>query len=134
MIEHAKWIAPAGAEKYTPCHFRVEKSVSLKQKPERLLLQIACDGNYCLEINGQLAGRGPARGSRTVFFYDEYDIAPLLHVGENLISALCVCMNYPAEASLPITPAVRIAYSGNRFRSRQSSHSIRHDPLQMDVR
>ncbi len=109
MIEHAQWIAPAGAEKYTPCHFKVEKTLTFDQRPETLLLQIACDGNYALSVNGQLVGRGPARGSRTVFFYDEYDIAPVLHVGENRISALCVCMNYPAEASLPITPAVRMA-------------------------
>ena len=107
MIEHAKWIAPAGAEKYTPCHYKVAKNITFDCIPERCLLQIACDGSYLLEVNGQLAGRGPARGSRTVFFYDEYDIAPLLRRGENLISALCGCMNYPAEASLPITPAVR---------------------------
>ncbi|MCI5778295.1 MAG: hypothetical protein MR051_00500 [Lentisphaeria bacterium] len=109
MIQHAQWIAPAGAEKHEPCHFRVEKTLRLEQVPPTLTVQITCDGNYLLEVNGVRVGRGPARGTREIAYYDEYDVSPWLHVGENRFSVLSVCMNFPAEATQPITPAVRMA-------------------------
>ena len=109
MIRQARWIAPAGAEGHKPCHFRVEKVLEFAAVPEHLTVQVACDGNYLLEVNGQRVGRGPARGTQTVAYYDEYDAAPFLHEGGNRFSVLCVCMNYPAGASQPITPAVRMA-------------------------
>ena len=112
MIRQARWIAPAGAERYKPCHFRAEKVLEFATVPERLTVQVACDGNYLLEVNGQRVGRGPARGTQTVAYYDEYDVAPFLHEGANRFSVLCVCMNYPAGASQPITPAVRMAVGG----------------------
>ena len=112
MIRQARWIAPAGAEGHKPCHFRAEKVLEFATLPERLIVQIACDGNYLLEVNGQRVGRGPARGTQTVAYYDEYDVASFLHEGANRFSVLCVCMNYPAGASQPITPAVRMAVGG----------------------
>ncbi|MBO4648308.1 MAG: hypothetical protein J5806_09150 [Lentisphaeria bacterium] len=109
MIRQARWIAPAGAERYKPCHFRVEKVLELDSIPERLIVQLTCDGNYLLEINGLRVGRGPARGTRTIAYYDEYDAAPFLRKGSNRFSVTGVCMNFPADASQPITPAVRMA-------------------------
>ena len=109
MIQQARWIAPAGAERCKPCHFRVEKVLDFASVPERLPVQLTCDGNYLLEVNGQRVGRGPARGTRTVAYYDEYDVASLLHPGRNVFSVLSVCMNAPVEATQPITPAVRMA-------------------------
>ncbi len=112
MIQYAKWIAPAGAETHKPCHFRAEKTFFLDSIPETTVCQITCDGNYYLEINGRYVGRGPARGTRSIAYYDEYEVRDFLHCGENRISILSVCMNFPAEASQPITPAVRAALSG----------------------
>ena len=109
MIQKAKWIAPEGAAGRVPCHFRVEKTLALASVPTRLVVQVTCDGNYLLEVNGQRVGRGPARGTGHIAYYDEYDVAPLLHKGENRFSVLSVCMNWPAEATRPITPAVRMA-------------------------
>ena len=109
MIQHAQWIAPAGAERHEPCHFRVEKTLRLEQVPPALTVQITCDGNYLLEVNGVRVGRGPARGTRGIAYYDEYDVSPWLHPGENRFSVLSVCMNFPAEATQPIAPAVRMA-------------------------
>lgn len=109
MISQARWIAPAGAERHLPCHFRAEKSLNFAAVPESLTVQLACDGNYLLEINGRTVGHGPARGTQYTAFYDEYEVAEFLHPGENLFSVLTVCMNFPAEATLPITPALRMA-------------------------
>ena len=97
MIQQAKWIAPAGAERFKPCHFRVEKTLVFDSIPASLVVQVTCDGTYLLEVNGQRVGRGPARGTRQIAYYDEYDVAPLLHAGANRFSVLSVCMNYPAE-------------------------------------
>ena len=63
MIHSAKWIAPAGAEKMIPCHFRAEKHFDLDSVPLSLTAQIACDSYYMLEINGLRIGNGPARGT-----------------------------------------------------------------------
>jgi len=109
MIQKAKWIAPAGGEAYKPCHFRAEKEIVFDKVPSELTVQITCDGNYLFEVNGKCVGRGPSRPSRFVAFYDEYDVAALLHEGKNLFSVLNVCMNYPAESTYPITPALRMA-------------------------
>ena len=109
MIHSAKWIAPAGAEKMIPCHFRAEKHFDLDSVPLSLTAQIACDSYYMLEINGLRIGNGPARGTPSKRFYDEVEIAPFLRKGENLVSLLCCCMNFPAEASMPVTPALRLA-------------------------
>ncbi|MBO5680224.1 MAG: hypothetical protein J6T08_00780, partial [Lentisphaeria bacterium] len=72
-------------------------------------MQIACDSYYLLEINGLRVGRGPARGSAFKCFYDEYEVARFLRKGANRISVLGCCMNYPAQGSMPVTPALRMA-------------------------
>ena len=109
MINNAKWIAPAGAEEFAPCHFRAEKEFECAVIPASVMVQIACDSYYSLEINGIRVGRGPARGTPFKVFYDEYEVANLLRKGLNTVSVLCCCMNYPAQASMPVTPALRLA-------------------------
>ena len=109
MINQAKWIAPAGVEDMKPCHFLALKEFEIKAIPASLIMQLTCDGNYLLEINGQIIGRGPARGTRSVAFYDEYDIAGYLHCGLNQAAVLVNCMNIDAQATWPITPALRAA-------------------------
>ena len=109
MIQQAYWIAPENAEQHIPCHFRVKKSFTLSEIPPEVIFQIACDGNYFLEINNRFIGRGPARGTRTIAYYDEYDVSSFLRKGENTISILSVCMVIPVECTQPVTPAVRAA-------------------------
>ena len=109
MIQQALWIAPPGADDFHPCHFRAEKTFELDSVPQRITAQIACDSYYLLEINGLRVGRGPARGSVSRIFYDEYEVARFLRKGTNTVSVLGCCMNYPAQASLPVTSALRFA-------------------------
>ena len=109
MINKAFWIAPAGAEKFKPCHFLARKEFTVSELPSSLILQIASDSNYLLEINNLTVGRGFARGTRNISFYDEYDIASMLREGKNVITVLVVCMNIPVESTQPVTPAVRLA-------------------------
>ncbi len=107
MIQKANWIAPGGAENHHPCHFRAEKQIELSEIPDKLTVKLTCDGNYLLEINGNYVGRGPARGTRSIAYYDEYDVTAYLSEGTNTFSILCVCMMIPVEATQPIAPAVR---------------------------
>ncbi len=109
MINKALWIAPAGAENIKPCWFIARRAINFDTVPETLLLQITCDGNYLLEINGMTVGRGPARGNRQTAFFDQYETAKFFHPGENVISVLSICMNINAMSTFPITPAVRLA-------------------------
>ena len=109
MINKALWIAPAGAENLKPCWFLARRKVTFNAVPESLPLQITCDGNYLLEINGMTIGRGPARGNRQTAFFDQYETAKYFHPGENTISILSICMNINAMSTFPITPAVRMA-------------------------
>lgn len=50
--------------------------------------QVSADGRYQLYVNGQLIGRGPARCSTASQYIDDYDIAPFLRPGRNVIAAL----------------------------------------------
>lgn len=110
MINNAFWIAPEGAENFQPCHFLARKKFTLSRLPSALTLQIACDSLYLLEINRITVGRGPARGTGTISYYDEYDISGLLREGENCIEVMVLSMNCDiVEATLPVTPALRLA-------------------------
>ena len=109
MIQQAKWIAPLGGEKLTPCHFLAVREIEIDAMPSEVKVQIACDSIYLLEINGQVVGRGPARCTRNTVFYDEYDARKYFRPGKNTVQALVLCMNIDNEACCPITPALRMA-------------------------
>lgn len=109
MINQAMWIAPAGAEQFQPCHFLARKEFSIAEIPESLTLQIASDSNYFLEINNVIVGRGFARGTRSIAFYDEYEISGYLRKGGNVLTVLVVNMNKAVQSTQPTAPAVRIA-------------------------
>ena len=78
------WIAPEGEETRKNCHFFAEKTFSVSGVPESLQLKIACESYYLLEINGNTVGRGPARGSSTIYFYDVHEIAGYLRPGPRI--------------------------------------------------
>jgi hypothetical protein len=56
--------------------------------PLSALLRISADGRYQLYVNGVRIGRGPARCEPLYQYYDEYDIAPFLGAGENVVAVL----------------------------------------------
>jgi hypothetical protein len=86
---NAQWIScpdiPLRA--YGVYHFR--KTMDLQDKPGRFIVHASADNRYMLYVNGQLIGRGPARGSLYNWNFDSYDIAPYLRAGKNIIAA-CV--------------------------------------------
>lgn len=112
----SRWIAPEGAADRKNCHFFAQKSFPVGELPASLELKIACESYYILQINGFTIGRGPARGSSHIYFYDVYEIAGYLHKGVNVLKAEVLCMNIPTGRNVPPQAALRVE-CGDRFGS-----------------
>ena len=66
-------------------------------------LRLTVDSRYVLYINDVEVGRGPIRSQPRRLRFDEYDIAPLLVAGENVIAVL---VTYYGDANSYWQPAV----------------------------
>jgi Alpha-L-rhamnosidase N-terminal domain len=60
----------------------------VKQVPPRVPLRLSADSRYVLWVNGAEVGRGPIRSQPRRLRYDEYDIAPCLRPGRNVVAVL----------------------------------------------
>jgi alpha-L-rhamnosidase len=67
-------------------HFRRE--INLEDSFAAEPFFISADGRYKLYVNGELAGRGPARCHPQKQYVDRYDINPFLKEGRNIIAVL----------------------------------------------
>ena len=104
----AEWIAPAGASEKKNFYFRASRKFKIVTPSDEATLHIAVESYYMLYLNGILVGRGPARGTHTLSFYDTYDVAQYLKPGENIISVLCLCMNIESTTVAPAEPALLV--------------------------
>ncbi|KAF4446826.1 Six-hairpin glycosidase [Fusarium albosuccineum] len=66
-------------------HFR-RSLVVQSEPPKSLKVQITADTRYKLYINNRQVAFGPVKGDSSVWFYDEVDIAPFLHLGQNHVA------------------------------------------------
>jgi hypothetical protein len=66
-------------------HFR--RTLAMAAVPSSYIVRVSADNRFVLFVNGHRVGEGPARGDLTHWRYERYDLAPLLHPGENLIAA-----------------------------------------------
>lgn len=64
------------------------KTFVLSEGVDKALVQISADSRYKLYVNGRYVGRGPARCDPVWQYYDEYDIAPILRPGKNVVATL----------------------------------------------
>lgn len=72
-------------------------------------IKISAESFYKVWVNGHLAGAGPARGSRTLNFYETLDIGAFLHPGHNVVAVLVHCTNAPTNLSYPICGGALLA-------------------------
>src|SRR5271157_1880027 len=68
------------------CLFR--RRFQLLSLPAAATLALFVDGRYQVYVNGIRAGRGPARSDPHHPRVDQYEVGPLLHVGENVLGVL----------------------------------------------
>jgi hypothetical protein len=98
---HGSWIGPDVPEfeidptslggDLPPAEFsRVlfRRRFDLDSVPERAPLRLSADSRYLLWVNGVEVGRGPIRSQPRRLRYDEYDIAPHLREGGNVLAVL----------------------------------------------
>lgn len=101
-----KWIAPRNTQNIKNCYFRARGIFVVEDFKESSPLHIAAESYYMLWVNGHCLGRGPARGSRGLNYYDTYEASPHLQMGRNIISVLVQCMNIPNFTTSPSLPAL----------------------------
>jgi len=84
---HAQWISGPDAPAHDPAVLRLRKEFTLTSIPEHFVVHVSADNQFLLVVNGKLVGRGPSIGDLPHWRYETYDLAPLLHIGKNLIAA-----------------------------------------------
>jgi alpha-L-rhamnosidase len=62
--------------------------IKLTEAPASSNVSITMDGRYQLYVNGCRVGRGPVRSTPLDQKYDQYDIAPYLNVGRNVVGVI----------------------------------------------
>jgi hypothetical protein len=97
----AKWIAPALPDDQTNVYFRARQVFVLDNIRGTCLLHIAAESRYLLYVNGEEIGIGPVRGTQAVNYFDSFDIAPRLRIGENWIAVVVHCPGIPTFKAAP---------------------------------
>ncbi len=84
---HASWVTHPTAPLREPVVLHFRRSLSLHAVPASYPVRVSADNRFILYVNGQRVGDGPARGDLAHWRYERFDLAPLLHAGQNLITA-----------------------------------------------
>jgi alpha-L-rhamnosidase len=66
----------------------LRRTFELDEVPATAPARLTADSRYVLLVNGREVGRGPIRSQPRRLRYDEYDIAPYLEGGTNVIAAI----------------------------------------------
>lgn len=86
------WSASWAAYHPDPRHdlgvFAFRRAVVVDEAPGEFAIKVSADQRYKLYVNGEFIGFGPQRGDILHWHYETYDLAPMLHKGENCVVAL----------------------------------------------
>lgn len=85
-VRAAKPPAPEDSDRQRRVGFRRE--IDVTETPGTLPVRVSADSRYVLWVNGSEIGRGPIRSQPYRWTYDEYDLAPFLSQGRNVIAVL----------------------------------------------
>ncbi len=83
----------------------LRRSFDVASVPTELPMRVTCDSRYALYLNGTLVGRGPSREEPEHLSWDEYEAAPLLRSGRNVIVAECHYYGVAGPWWYPAAPA-----------------------------
>jgi hypothetical protein len=84
----ASWIWAPGDynPRFAVAYFRREFDVDDPADAE-LVLHVSADSRYCLAVNGEFFGRGPARSDLDHYNFETYDVSSRLRPGRNVLAA-----------------------------------------------
>ena len=105
---NGQWITYPGRSLEKNLYFRTRRQFTVAAASEKQLLHIAAESYYQLWLNGHELGIGPARGSRSLNYYDTYEVNSYLCPGTNHIAVLVQCMNIPNFNTSPCCAGVCI--------------------------
>ena len=124
FTQRASWIwsaegthaAPA-PDAATPSHYQVRYFRRTFEVADaaaaRLEVNVSGDSRYLFFCNGQLVGRGPAKGDVNHHFYETHDLTPRLHAGRNVLAALVLDMSRVAHRPAHLgAPCSVMTYAG----------------------
>ncbi|MGA2809677.1 MAG: hypothetical protein ABSE87_16230, partial [Terracidiphilus sp.] len=83
----AAWITHPTAPLREPVVLHFRRSLTLAAVPATYTVRVSADNRFVLWVNGHRVGDGPARGDLAHWRYERFDLAPLLRIGQNLITA-----------------------------------------------
>ncbi len=83
----APWVTHPTAPLREPLVLHFRRALTLGAVPASYPVRVSADNRFVLFVNGQRVGDGPARGDLSHWRYERFDLAPMLHVGKNLITA-----------------------------------------------
>jgi hypothetical protein len=83
----ARWVTHPTAPLREPLVLHFRRTLKVDSIPASYRVRVSADNRFVLYVNGERVGDGPARGDLAHWRYELFDLAPLLHVGKNLITA-----------------------------------------------
>ena len=124
FLQRASWIwsaegthaAPA-PDAASPSHYQVRRFrrtfAVADPASARLEVHVSGDSRYVFYCNGQLVGRGPAKGDVNHHFYESYDLSPHLRAGRNVLAALVIDQSRVAHRPTHLgAPCSVMTYAG----------------------
>ena len=66
-------------------HYR--KVIEISRVPQHFIVDVSADNQFMFCVNQKEVGRGPAHSDLAHWKYETYDLAPLLHAGQNELAA-----------------------------------------------
>ncbi len=84
----ASWITVPGIEANAYGVYEFRKICRLEDIPASFVVHVTGDNRYKLLVNEQLVSLGPNRSDLAHWNYETVDLAPYLHVGENIVRAV----------------------------------------------
>ena len=90
----------------------LRRELHLDSVPTTAPCRITADGRYQLFVNGVRIGRGPVRGEPSHLRWDEFDLAPHLAAGANVLAILARNYGQPTQYFKPPTPVGQLGLGG----------------------
>ncbi len=83
----AEWISCPDAPQRDAGVFHFRKTVRIAAQPKTFIVHVSADNHFVLFVNGSRVGIGPASGDLAHWRYETFDLAPVMHAGDNVIGA-----------------------------------------------